>query len=223
LPFVLATHCPCLGAPLLTRASPQTLAEKILDYRLDLETRSGLNVSPKIAEAIHQLYPRSWTSVRVIYISWTRQDSEFSFFLFPFPSPIPSDFFETPNTDGRLCSFFGEGQDYRIICQTRRMYNEHDRSQWGSWRRGLCGPVTVSRRFLISISFFFRFILHFPFDRSPPLCFPGVLRSIAIRFSFSLYLHPLPFRGDPSALRGTPSFIFFHFFRSSSSAMSTPS
>jgi guanine nucleotide-binding protein subunit alpha len=59
LSFVLATH-PVVHVPapgsLHILSSPQALAEKILDYRLDLETGSGLYFNPEIADAIHQLW-----------------------------------------------------------------------------------------------------------------------------------------------------------------------
>jgi hypothetical protein len=58
LSFVLASHpvviVPAPGS--LHVPSPQALAAKILDYRLDMETGSGLYFSPEIAEAIHRLW-----------------------------------------------------------------------------------------------------------------------------------------------------------------------
>ena len=50
-------HSPfIIGARFLTPLPPQALAEKILDYRLDMEAGSGPYFSPEIAEAIHQLW-----------------------------------------------------------------------------------------------------------------------------------------------------------------------
>jgi guanine nucleotide-binding protein subunit alpha len=51
----LSFRCLCLSARILTQTSPQALAEKILDYRLNLETGGALYFS-EIADAIHQLW-----------------------------------------------------------------------------------------------------------------------------------------------------------------------
>ena len=42
--------------PTFSHTHLQALAEKILDYRLDLESGNALYFSPEIAEAIHQLW-----------------------------------------------------------------------------------------------------------------------------------------------------------------------